>query len=74
MLDLLRRYALYVETANVLEDRARRCTNLHLAAVLRDRADAHRRTAECVLAELLRQGATVVRRRPPDPGRGRGER
>ena len=64
-LDLLRRYALYVETADVLDQRAGRYTSPHLAAVLRQRADARRRTAERVLAELLRQGATVVPRRPP---------
>jgi hypothetical protein len=71
MLDLLRRYALHVEIADVLEARAGRCASLHLAAVLRRRADARRRVAEGVLAELLRQGAPVVPRRPPDPG---GER
>jgi hypothetical protein len=68
LLDLLRRYALYVETADVLDERAGRCASPHLAAVLRDRADARRRTAERVLAELLQQGATVVPRRPPRPG------
>ena len=68
LLDLLRRYALYVETADVLDERAGRCTSPHLAAVLRDRADARRRTAERVLAELLQQGATVVPRRSPRPG------
>ncbi len=68
LLDLLRRYALYVETADVLDERAGRCTSPHLAAVLRDRADARRRTAERVLADLLQQGATVVPRRPPRPG------
>lgn len=71
LLDLLRRYALYVETADVLEERAGRCTSPHLAAVLRQRADARRRTAERVLAELLRQGVPAVRRRPPDTGRER---
>ena len=71
LLDLLRRYALYVETADVLEGRAGRCTNPQVAAVLRARAEARRRTAERVLAELLRQGMPVVRRRPPDTG---GER
>jgi hypothetical protein len=66
LLDLLRRYALHVETANVL---AGRCASPHLAAVLRDRADARRRLAERVLAELLQQGATV-RCRPPGTGCG----
>ena len=67
LLDLLRRYARYVETVSVLDDRARRCTSLHLAAVLRERADARRQTAERVLAELLQQGATVVPRSPRPP-------
>ncbi|MGY1760057.1 hypothetical protein ACI79G_05510 [Geodermatophilus sp. SYSU D00779] len=71
MLDLLRRYALHVETANVLEARAGRCTSPHIAAVLRERADARRRVAEGVLAELLRQGVPAVRRRSPDTGRER---
>lgn len=71
MLDLLRRYALHVETADVLEARAGRCASPSLAAVLRQRADARRRVAEGILAELLRQGATVVPRRPTDPGRER---
>ena len=68
LLDLLRRYALCVETADLLDDRARRCTSSHLAALLRQRADVRRRTAERVLAELLRQGAGVVPRRPLGPG------
>ncbi|SET52925.1 hypothetical protein SAMN04488546_2757 [Geodermatophilus poikilotrophus] len=68
LLDLLRRYALYAETARVLDERAGRCTSPHLAAVLRERAAARRRAAERVLAELLREGATVVPRRPPGPG------
>ncbi len=71
MLDLLRRYALHVETANVLEDRAGRCTSPDLAGVLRERAGARRRMAEGVLAELLRQGVPAVRRLPPDTGRER---
>jgi hypothetical protein len=71
LLDLLRRYALHVEIANMLEDRAGRCTSPGLAAVLRKRADARRRMAEGVLAELLRQGVPAVRRRPPDTGRER---
>ncbi len=75
MLDLLRRFAIHVETANVLDDRAGRCTNPHLAAVLRERADARRRMAERVWAELVRQSVPVVRRRPPDTeGEGGGDR
>jgi hypothetical protein len=72
MLDLLRRFAVHLETADVLDDRAGRCAAPHLAAVLRERADARRRMAERVRAELLRQGVTVVRRRPRDTGRERG--
>ena len=73
-IELLRRFAVHVETANVLDDRARRCTSPHLADVLRERADAHRRTAERVRAELLRQGVSVVGHRPPDPGASAGRR
>ena len=68
LLDLLRRFAVHVETANVLDDRAGRCTDPHLAAVLRERANAHRRIAERVRAELLRQGVTIVQPRAPDTG------
>ena len=67
-LDLLRRFAVYVETANVLDDRAQRCASPHLADVLRERADARRRSAERVRAEIIRLRVPVVRRRPPDPG------
>lgn len=67
MIDLLRRFAVYVETADMLDDRARRCASPHLAAVLRDRAEAHRRTAERVRTELIRQ-ATVVPPHPPELG------
>ena len=73
-LDLLRRFAVYVETADVLDERARRCASPQLAAVLRERADARRRTAERLRAELIRQGAAVVRHRPPDPGGSVGGR
>ena len=68
MIDLLRRFAVYVETANVLDDRARRCASPHLAAVLRDRAEARRRMAERVRAELIRQVATVAPPRPVEVG------
>jgi hypothetical protein len=68
VLDLLRRLAVNVETANVLDARAERCPSPHLAAVLRERAQFRRRTAERFRADLARQGVTVVRRRPPDPG------
>ncbi|MGR6967200.1 hypothetical protein ACU610_22350 [Geodermatophilus sp. URMC 61] len=68
MLDLLRRFAVHLETANVLDDRAGRCTDPHLAAVLRERAKARRGMADRLRAELLRQGVTVVQSRPPDTG------
>ena len=71
LLDLLRRYALYVETADVLDERAGRCRSPHLAAILRERAGSHRRMAERVRAELIRQGALDVRPRPPGTGTGR---
>ncbi len=75
MLDLLRRFAIHVETANVLDDRAGRCPDPHVAAVLRERANARRRMAERVWAELVRQSVPVVRRRPPDTeGEGGGDR
>jgi hypothetical protein len=74
ILDLLRRFAVHLETARVLDERAGRCRSPHLAAVLRERAEAHRRTAERVRAELIRQGALDIRPRPPGTGTGRGGR
>ncbi len=71
ILDLLRRFAVHLETARVLDERAGRCRSPHLAAVLRERAEARRRMAERVRADLLRQGALDVRPRPPDTGTGR---
>jgi hypothetical protein len=65
ILDLLRRFAVHLETARVLDERAGRCPSPHLAAVLRERAEARRRMAERVRADLLRQGALDVRPRPP---------
>jgi hypothetical protein len=71
VLDLLRRLAVYVETAAVLDERAERCDSPHLAAVLRERAAARRRTAELVRADLAAQGvATVMRRRSLSGPRG----
>jgi hypothetical protein len=69
ILDLLRWFAVLVETATVLDDRAGRSASPQLAAVLRRRADTRRRMAERVRAELIRRGATAVRRRPPGTGR-----
>jgi hypothetical protein len=74
VLDLLRRFAVHVETAHVLDQRAGRCTSPHLAAVLRERAEARRRAAERIRAELVRRGVTVVRRRPADGDGGVGRR
>ena len=74
ILDLLRRYAVHLETARVLDERAGRCRRPHLAAVLRERAETRRRMAARVRAELIRQGALDVRPGPPDTGRGRGGR
>ncbi len=71
ILELLRRFAVHLETARVLDERAGRCRSPHLAAVLRERAEARRRMAERVRADLLRQGALDVRPRPPDTGTGR---
>ncbi len=75
ILDLLRRFAVHLETARVLDDRAERCRSPHLAAVLRERAETRRRMAERVWAELVRQGVPLVRRRPPGTGgEGGGDR
>jgi hypothetical protein len=49
----LRRAALYAETAALLARRAERCASPALAAVLRDRAEARRRTAERLRAHLV---------------------
>ncbi|MBB3082253.1 hypothetical protein [Geodermatophilus sabuli] len=64
VVELLRRLAVYVETAAVLDERAGRCGSPHLAAVLRERAAARRRTAELVRADLAAQGVATVLRRP----------
>lgn len=45
-IDGMRRVAVQLETAAVLERRAGRTQDPVLAALLRDRADAHRRTAD----------------------------
>ena len=70
ILDLLRRFAVHLETARVLDERAGRCRSPHLAAVLRERAETRRRMAARVRAELIRQGALDARPRPPGTGRG----
>ncbi len=71
ILDLLRRFAVHRETARVLDERAERCRSPHVAAVLRERAEARRRMARRVRAELIRRGALDVRPRPPGTGAGR---
>ena len=71
ILDLLRRFAVHLEIARVLDERAQQCPSPHVAAVLRERAGTRRRMAQRVRAELIRQGALDVRPRPPDTGTGR---
>ncbi|MFW3172723.1 hypothetical protein [Geodermatophilus sp. CPCC 206100] len=68
IVELLRRAAVYAETAAVLDRRAGRCTSPALAGVLRERAAAHRRRADGVRADLAAHGVTLTFRRPPrDP-------
>jgi hypothetical protein len=64
ILELLRRAAVYVETAALLDRRAGRCASPALAGVLRDRAATHRRNAERVRADLASHGVRLVARRP----------
>jgi hypothetical protein len=52
-LDHLRRVAVLVETAAVLDDRASRSANAAYAGVLRERAAQRRRTADRVRAGVL---------------------
>ncbi|MGY1704413.1 hypothetical protein ACI79C_07550 [Geodermatophilus sp. SYSU D00697] len=51
----MRQAAVYVETAAVLERRAGRADDPALAALLRERADVRRRTAERLRAALAEQ-------------------
>jgi hypothetical protein len=53
VLDQVRRIALHLETAAVLDRRAARSDNAALAEVLRQRAAQRRRTAERLRAGLL---------------------
>jgi hypothetical protein len=62
LLEQLRRMALYLETAKVLDLRASRSINATLAELLRERAAARRRVAEQFRAALLRDGVVVDRR------------
>jgi hypothetical protein len=63
IVEQLRQAAIYVETASVLEQRAHRSDNPALAALLRERADARRRTAARLRAALAAQVGTPPTRR-----------
>jgi hypothetical protein len=60
----LRKMALHLETAAVLELRARRTTDPAQVATLRHRADQRRRQAARLRARLAAEGAAV-----PEPSR-----
>ena len=62
LLEQLQVVEVHLQTAASLELRAERSTNATFAAVLRDRARLHRRTAESLRANLALQG--LVSRRP----------
>jgi len=70
LLETLRRIAVHLETASVLELRADRSASPTLAVVLRDRAVERRRTAERLHAALAAQGILRYRPRRPE-GSGR---
>jgi hypothetical protein len=63
VIEQLRKAAVYVETAAVLERRAGRADDPALAALLRERAEVRRRTAEQLRAALA-EAAPLSRRRP----------
>ena len=63
LLDLLRRRAVHLETAEVLERRADRSPNPTLVAVLRGRAAERRELAERLRAELAEHGVVPLPRR-----------
>jgi hypothetical protein len=65
LLGALRRIAVHLETAEVLELRADRSASLALAVVLRERAAQRRRTAGRVRADLAAQGVLAYCRRSP---------
>jgi hypothetical protein len=69
----LRRAAFYAETAALLARRAERCDSPALAAVLSDRAEGRRRTAERPLAHLMHV-VTVAGPRDPQDGTRAEER
>ena len=62
LLEQMRRMALFLETAEVLELRASRSANATLAGLLRERAAERRRVAERFRAELVREGVVAERR------------
>jgi hypothetical protein len=65
LLGALRRIAVNLETADVLEVRADRSASPALAVVLRERAAQRRRTAGRARAALAAQGVLAYRRRIP---------
>jgi len=62
-LDVLRRLAVHLETAEALERRADRSPNPTLVAVLRGRAAERREMAERLRADLVAHGVVPFRRR-----------
>jgi hypothetical protein len=62
LLEQMRRMALFLETAEVLELRASRSANAMLAGLLRERAAERRRVGERFRADLLRDGFVTERR------------
>jgi hypothetical protein len=66
LVEQLRQAAVYVETAAVLERRAGRSTDPALAALLRERAQVRRRTAERLRAALAEQRSLSHRLPAPD--------
>ena len=69
IVDLLRRVAVQAETPAVLERRAGSADNPVLAALLRERAAVHRRTALRLRTALAEQMAVVRRPRAEDRDR-----
>ena len=63
LLNALRRIAVHLETADVLEVRADRSTSPPVADVLRERAAARRRTAGRLRADLAARGVLAYRPR-----------
>ncbi len=65
LLEQLQVAEIHLQTAASLELRADRSTNTTFAAVLRDRARQHRRTAERMRADLFLRGLVSCRPRRP---------